>query len=520
MYQVKIYNNGTETEIHSPKPNRIKVLEGSNIKKGINTFESFELSILPDNPGFQKLTPMQTLITVQDTLRNKEVFRGRVLIPSNEMNEDESFNYDYVCASVLSYLQDTIQDYAKIQDTSPADFFIYLINVHNSKTRENHKKFTVGTIDVTNNTDNVYRYVDETKTTWETIKEKLIDRIGGEVRVRYENGINYIDYLKVAGKKSKTTIEVEHNMLSFNKEIDPTEVITVYYPRGARPESTQSGASVDDYNAAEPRLTIESVSGGKGYLLATQEMINEFGYIEGSGTYDGISNAQILKTRGQQFLDSQKAALVKYQLQALDLSLLDIDPETFEVGNYHEVKNKYLGVRENLRIEGITLDIINPEVSSLTIGDKTKSLSDYQKEVNAANRAYKEIQNTIAEISRNNITLGASLKQAKEDLAGIQQNLVDVDLNNLPTELQNIVLQLDTIQGTVSDIELAVGEIPIYLPASSTNNGLLTSELFMKLSSIQLATKLIDGLLSKEDKKKIDEIPLDLKARLETLEGN
>lgn len=520
MYQVKIYNDGEETEIHSPYPNKIKLLQGSNIKKGINTFDSLEFSLLPDNPGFQKLRPMNTLITVLDTLRNKEVFRGRILIPANQMNEDETFEYSYICASVLSFLQDSIQNYAKIQNTTPEQFFRYLIDVHNSKVKEPYKKFVVGKVTVTNSTDNVYRYVDETKTTFETIKEKLIDRIGGELQVRYENGINYIDYLETAGKRSETTIEVEKNMLSFSKEIDPTDVITVFYPRGARPETEGDTQPEGDYNAAEPRLTISSVNNGKDYLLASQEMINEFGYVDGSEAYDGINEPQLLKTRGQQFLDTQKAALVKYQLKAVDLSLLNIDPETYEVGNYHTVRNKYLGVDEVLRIEGMTIDIINPEVSSLTIGDKTKSLSDYQREVNAANRAYKELQNSVTELSKSNIKLGNSLKLAREDLNKIQEDLLSVDISNLPTEFQNIANQIAGLQSLMNDIEAAVGEIPIYLPATSISDGLLTSELYMKLVGIQLATKLIDGLMSKEDKTKLDSFPADLVERVIALEGD
>ena len=44
------------------------------------------------------------------------------------------------------------------------------------------------------------------------------------------------------------------------------------------------------------------------------------------------------------------------------------------------------------------------------------------------------------------------------------------------------------------------------MPASSTKDGLLTAELYMKLQSIQLATESIDGLLTKEDKQKLNKI--------------
>lgn len=502
MYLVTIVNDGIETDIHTPYSDDLKLLSGS-IKKGINTFDSFDFSFLPNNPGAYKMRPFKTLINVLDTIHNKYVFRGQLLMPKNDMESDGTFGYEYVCASTLSFLQDSVQDYAKIQNTTPEQFFRHLIAVHNAKMKEPHKKFVVGQVTVTNSTDNVYRYVDETQTTFETIKDKLIDRIGGELQVRYENGINYIDYLKEIGHVSETTIEVEKNMISFSKQIDPTDVVTVFKPRGARPEK-EGAATGDEYSAAEPRLTIESVNGGKDYLLASQELINEFGYREGSISYDNIKSAQILLTRGKQFLTNQKAVLVKYTLSAADLSLLGIDPDSYEVGNYYPVKNKYMAVNENLRVIGVTLDIIHPEVSSMTIGDKTKSLSQYQIEANAIKLNYKNMQENINNLSTSNRLLSEALEATSQNLKSVQTKLTEVNIDSLPTELTQISAQLTGIQNNIGDINQAVGEIPVYGPANSTQSGLLTPELYMKLVSIQLATIAVDGLLSKEDKKKLD----------------
>ena len=183
MYQVLIKNGpkGDELEIHSPFSNDLKLIEGV-IKKGINTFNSFNLSFIPNNPAFGKMKPLTTLIRVFDNQLNKNIFKGRVLIPTDQMESTGEFNCSYTCASDLSYLQDTIQKYAKIQNTTPEQFFRYLIELHNSQAEE-HKRFIVGIVTVTNSTDNVYRYVDDMATTWETIQDKLISRIGGEIRV-------------------------------------------------------------------------------------------------------------------------------------------------------------------------------------------------------------------------------------------------------------------------------------------------------------------------------------------------
>lgn len=236
MYRVKIYNNNESTTIQEPLADDVRLLSGS-LKKGINTFSSYEFSMLPNNPGLGKIKNRQTLISIIDSLNGKEVFWGQVLSPTDSMDSDGGFNYEYMCADGLSFLQDSIQDYYKAQNMTPNAFFRYLIDVHNSKMVESYKKFTVGTVNVTNSTDNVYRYVDETATTWATIQDKLVSRLGGEIVFRRVNGVNYVDYLVEGGKTSETTIELTKNMLSFSRNIDPTEVVTVFKPRGAYLES-------------------------------------------------------------------------------------------------------------------------------------------------------------------------------------------------------------------------------------------------------------------------------------------
>ena len=313
MYQVLIKNGpkGDELEIHSPFSNDLKLIEGS-IKKGINTFDSFNLSFIPNNPAFGKMKPLTTLIRVFDSQLNKNIFKGRVLIPTDQMESTGEFNCSYTCASDLSYLQDTVQKYAKIQNTTPEQFFRYLIGIHNAQAEE-HKRFIVGIVTVTNSTDNVYRYVDDMATTWETIQDKLISRIGGEIRVREVNGVNYIDYVTEIGEHVDTTIELAKNLISISKSVDPTEICTRLFPRGERLEGTEETSS----DASQPRLTIASVNNGKEYIDAPQALIDEFGVMEKTKEWSEVTQPQILLSKGIEFLNSQKSALTQYRISGV-----------------------------------------------------------------------------------------------------------------------------------------------------------------------------------------------------------
>ncbi|MGX7378748.1 phage tail spike protein [Carnobacterium maltaromaticum] len=449
MYQVLIKNGpkGDELEIHSPFSNDLKLIEGS-IKKGINTFDSFNLSFIPNNPAFGKMKPLTTLIRVFDSQLNKNIFKGRVLIPTDQMESTGEFNCSYTCASDLSYLQDTVQKYAKIQNTTPEQFFRYLIGIHNAQAEE-HKRFIVGIVTVTNSTDNVYRYVDDMATTWETIQDKLISRIGGEIRVREVNGVNYIDYVTEIGEHVDTTIELAKNLISISKSVDPTEICTRLFPRGERLEGTEETNS----DASQPRLTIASVNNGKEYIDAPQALIDEFGIMEKTKEWSEVTQPQILLSKGIEFLNSQKSALTQYRISALDLSLIDLDVRRFEVGSYHFLRNAVMGIDEELRIVGIGIDIINLSTSDLTFGDRFLTLSQYQNEMNKKNNALNDLASKANSLSRitsklseTTTNLGNELTNSNKIITEQQQQIVEMlkrieDLENgtNPPEIGKII---------------------------------------------------------------------------------
>src|SRR5699024_695621 len=107
---------------------------------------------------------------------------------------------------------------------------------------------------VTNPTDNVYRYLGY-ENTYETIKDKLIKRLGGYIQARREVDGLYLDYLEEVGEYIESTpIRLSHNMQSIDYEVDPTEIVTRLVPLGERIESEDEDAA----DASEARLTIES----------------------------------------------------------------------------------------------------------------------------------------------------------------------------------------------------------------------------------------------------------------------
>lgn len=469
MYLVTAYENHNDTKgvvIHSPFVNDLKVK--FTIDKVLEGIDSMTLDVNMNNPAFQMLKPYNTLIKVEN-IRNREVlFDGRVLKPTQQMSSNGLFTLRYECEDKLAYLHDSRQRYAKFQDTTIAEFFGYLIEFHNSQMPP-HKRFKVGNVTVQNNTDNVYRFVGY-EDTFAEIKDNLIDRLGGFLVLREESDGTYIDYLAEVGEEQTTPIQLRSNLQDFRQDIDPTGLITRVIPLGAR-EEPEEGETAD---ASMPRLDAKSVNNGLDYF-DDQALIDEFGLIEGTITFDDINDPSFLPLRASQFFQNQRAARISYDVNALNLDLIDMSFDSFKVGDRYPFEA--LDIQETLQVIGIQINSESPQKHRLTIGEKYRTLSQYQAEMNRRTLKISELE---SEVTRQQ----EALQQTKELLSGqignLQTALENIDTSEIP-ELQEAI---ENLLDSVSDLADIVDSINIPGLATETEAGLLSPEDKLKLNRL------------------------------------
>lgn len=483
MYKVSIFNDDVETVIHSPHSDSVK-LETGTIKKEINKIDSFSIGFYMNNPAYGKLKPFKTLVKVLNTKTNKYEFEGRVLAPSETMSEDGIYDASYDCESELGYLHDSVQRHLEFRGT-PKELFTQLLNYHNQQV-EDYKQFSVGDFEVTTSTDNIYIYLSAEKSTFEEIDDKILGRVGGELQVRNENGVRYLDVLERVGEQKQTPIKIAKNLRSMSRSVDPTEIITRLTPLGTRISSEDEGAT----DASEARLTIEDVNNGLPYIddLA---LINEFGIQGGSITWDDITQASRLLSTANNWLANQKTAHVQYEISALDLFLIGLDIDSFDIGNSHQVMNPLMGIDENLRIIGKTTNINSPQDSSLKIGDKFKNLDEYQADANKSQALIIELENTVERQSQRIVHIQTEIDNVSDSLNDLANAFNNADIPEIENAIGNLA---DAVENLIE----AVDNIPNY----------------------GLATVNSDGLMSKEDKFKSDLISITQSINLDQLSLN
>lgn len=380
MYEVKIINDNNETIINAVSTSSEAPRITGQCKFGINTIDSFTFNILPDNEGYNLIKDLKTLVEVNNIKTNKNEFRGRVLIQTPKMNSSGLLTKSITCESELGYLMDSVQSYGEYHDISVRSFLELIIDNHNKQVSKD-KYFTVGEVNVIDNNDSLYRYLSYDKTL-DTIKDKLIDRLGGELRVRHENGVRYLDYIQTIGEKKDTEIVLARNLITIEQERDPSEIITRLVILGPKLEDS------------EERLTVASINNGLNYI-DDEEAIAEFGIIADTVTFDDVNIVENLLSKGKEYLKENNKIKKKHKINSLDLSVIGLDVASFEVGNTYRVVNPLMNIDEDLRVIEKTLDINSPQSSSLSIGDKFEDIKDYQLDNIATSKEVKKVKETV-----------------------------------------------------------------------------------------------------------------------------
>lgn len=443
MYIVKIENEGKETTIHGKK----EKLKSGNVVKGINTIDSFSFTMLPSNIGFDKLFDLKTLISVFNTNKNRFEFWGRVLMPHDSMDESGLITKEVVCESRFGFFCDSEQEYVEERNWTVDELLQHVVGCHNSQV-EDYKQFVVGIVTVTDPNGNLYIGI-QRENTWDTLQSKLVDKLGGELVLRVENGVNYVDYLQEAGARLSTEIAISKNMKSISRENDPTEYITQLVPLGCKltkeVETTDTEGNVTiETVETEERLNISNVNNGLKYI-EDENARKVYGIRRKSVIFDDVTDENNLLRKGKEHIAENNRVKIKYTVTALDLSLLGLEMNDFDVCNYHPIKNPLLVIDDVARIIKKNIDICEEIRSNFDIGDNLKTLSDIQAEqagklqnidqsINVIQTATNNIKNHMSSVES---TLESDLAQNTEDL----KQIIVEQSTTLTNTCQEIVMQ-------------------------------------------------------------------------------
>lgn len=319
------------------------------IKMEANKAGSVEFTILPRHPFYDTLSIMKTRI---DVYRDEElIFSSRVL-----SNDTDTYKQRKVyCEGALAYLVDSIFGPSKGTRTTEEHFRL-LIDSHNAQV-EDTKKFTVGSIEIDEKTESHIFGEDNYRETFSAIQSDLIDSFGGYLRIRYENGVQYIDYLKSYNATSSQTIEFGQNLIDLMNKQTGEDLFTVLLPIG------------------KDKLTIEAAGDSQKYThngkyLENAEAIASYGRILKTEDFGDITDAGTLMEKAEKYMtDNYKGIPPELSIKAIDLHQFYPTVRPFNLGDSITVKSPIHGVERILICTAIEINIKDPSKTQYTLTD-------------------------------------------------------------------------------------------------------------------------------------------------------
>lgn len=402
MYTIKAFVDGKEYMIHNPRVKAL-IVGDPYYQKGDNVNGQAEFSVYPTHPYYQYVKKLTTdIVFYKDGV---EKFAGRVLYD----DEDSKGVKKVFVEGELAYFCDSIQRPTAYHNISVKNYLKTVIDNHNSQVEE-RKQFTLGRVSVTDPNDSLYRYANW-ETTRETLKDKLVDRLGGHLVIRKEDGIRYLDYLNDDEFYTQNSQEIRFgkNLLDYSKNMDASDLVTCVIPLGAKLEESS-------IEGLEERLTIKEVNGGVDYV-SDDSAVAAYGRIYKTVTWDDVTVASNLMKKGREYLKSVQFENMVLELKAIDLNLTDDDIQEFEVGGLIRCVSPPHGLDSKLPLSSLKVYISNFAKNTITLGTEKQSNTYTSSNSHTA----EEIEKTINSIPSKGEILQEALRDATNLLNDMNQ---------------------------------------------------------------------------------------------------
>lgn len=446
--------------IHSPYPNAVKIASGKITQRQIT--HSFRFEVNRDTYAWNNFKPFLSTIRVFNANTSEKVFHGRAMTPIQTMDASGRARTQFVAEDRTAYLNDTTQVAYYQEGNSIRSFMEQVFTVHNAMLPNSpDKHFKVGNITVEDFNEEMEKYIDDGDITMDVVKKKLIDQLGGYILLREETDGLYIDYLSNVGEVTQTRFILGRNIKTYSREIDPSEVKTIIMPLGAEIELPDDASEESLKEMGVKRVNIASVNNGS-LVIRHEGLIEEFGEHVRPVVFDDVKEPAVLKQKGEDYAQSQIAAMLNYKITPLDLSLKQGDEyEVFgaiELYNWYQIYMPIFDSYETLQVVQKDIDIINFMTSSIQVASREVTLSEYRR---VMRKSTAKIEDMITYQGRLHKLANRKIKKITDDLTSVVDELAIVqgDLVGFKDDLTGVIGNLDSLGTNLARVQSLYDEM-------------------------------------------------------------
>lgn len=335
----------------------------------LNKTGNLDFGMLQTHPHVNDINKLKSRINVYED--DDLLFSGRSLTDEKDFQNTGQIS----CEGELSFLLDSIQrphNYGtETTEVGTADtnieVFKRLIQEHNSQVEE-EKRFTIGVIDIDSVT--ITKLSTNYEKTWDFLGSNFLGKYDGYLRVRHENGIRYLDYVKQYGKVSNQVIRFGENLLDLKKYSRAEDIKTAIIPLGA---------VVDNKN-----VDIKAANGHNGTdYVYSQDAVDLYGWIYDKVDFSEVYDPDKLLEEANKYLQKCINLAITIELTAVDLHMIDVDINAIRLGDLvpcistqHGIMSTFGDVSTYYLVSKYELDLENPANNKITLGRTISSLTD------------------------------------------------------------------------------------------------------------------------------------------------
>lgn len=332
----------------------------------LNKSGEFTFQIINNHPYFDKITNKKSYIEIYDN--GRWLWSGRPY----KIKKTIELMKTVACEGELSFLHDSNQRIAEYHDISVSDYFTSLIDKHNAMVGSD-KQFTIGNVTVEDTNDSLYRYSNY-EDTFDTIQDKLIDRLGGYVLIRHNDNIRYIDYVESYPYLTNQIIEIGSNIIDLSLEESSDETVSALIPLGKKLKEISEESSQEE-STGEERLTIESVNEGIDYIV-NDDAVRRNGMIFDKVIFDDITDPYNLLSKGYEALTDRIYNKLVLSLNIFDRSFIDKSMNAFRLGASVIANSPKHGMdHKQMMISKMQISLVDVSKTKIEIGVTKKSLT-------------------------------------------------------------------------------------------------------------------------------------------------
>lgn len=421
---------------------------------------SLEMTLPPTNVGYKVIKRMITDIIVK--CEGEELWRGRVL------TDDYDFwnRRKMVVEGELAFLNDSIQPPAKyLSDNTTIETFVRaLITNHNQQVPVN-RQFEVGMITVNDgdqleDDDHIYRFTNY-ETTLECFNDKLVERLGGHLRVRHQkdtsgNDHRHIDYISDDSiGANPQIIRFGVNLMDFVKSFDMSELATALVPRGARLEE-------EEIEGLEPYLTVKGLDNiyEENPVTHEQELWHEagslfvknpsaiatYGQINAVVDWDNVEVAANLYAKAKKYLEDEQYEKMVLEIKAVDLHYASGTNARIKMLDKLRCISEPHGMDHTFPITQMEIRLDKPDDSMYTLGTEV-NLTLTQ----STNKVNQEVMDKIDSIPSKSAILKAAEENAYQIITGTRH---DGSYVHFDTDADGHIIDITITDGMTDDESL------------------------------------------------------------------